>query len=74
VGCGGWGDSGVADVVQRGDFPRDAVAFCDYVDEAELRALYRLATVFVSPSLLEGFGLPLLEAMEAGCPVVAAAK
>jgi glycosyltransferase involved in cell wall biosynthesis len=74
VGCGGWGDSGVADVVQRGDFPRDAVAFCDYVDEAELRALYRLATVFVSPSLLEGFGLPLLEAMDAGCPVVAAAN
>jgi glycosyltransferase involved in cell wall biosynthesis len=41
-----------------------------YVEEAELRALYRGATVFAYPSLGEGFGLPVLEAMTAGVPVL----
>lgn len=36
----------------------------------ELRAFYRLAKVFVYPSLYEGFGLPPLEAMASGCPVI----
>lgn len=42
-----------------------------YVDEAELTWLYRNASAMVFPSLFEGFGLPLLEAMVAGCPVAA---
>jgi glycosyltransferase involved in cell wall biosynthesis len=42
-----------------------------YLSEEELRRAYRLATVFVFPSLCEGFGLPLLEAMASGVPVVA---
>lgn len=37
---------------------------------SELPALYKLATVFVYPSLYEGFGLPPLEAMASGCPVI----
>jgi glycosyltransferase involved in cell wall biosynthesis len=40
--------------------------------DADLAALYRLAHVFVFPSLYEGFGIPLLEAMSAGTPVLAA--
>lgn len=40
------------------------------VDEARLGNLYRNATLFVYPSLYEGFGLPPLEAMSAGCPVL----
>lgn len=40
------------------------------VSDAELVAYYQQATVFVFPSLYEGFGLPVLEAMGCGCPVI----
>jgi glycosyltransferase involved in cell wall biosynthesis len=46
------------------------VRFFGFVPDATLAALYRLASVFVFPSLYEGFGLPPLEAMAAGTPVV----
>jgi len=46
------------------------VRFFGYVPDATLAVLYRLASVFVFPSLYEGFGLPPLEAMAAGAPVV----
>src|ERR1035437_449687 len=41
-----------------------------FVSGEELVQLYNLATVFVMPSLYEGFGLPILEAMACGCPVI----
>lgn len=41
-----------------------------YVPDAQLRALYEHAACFVYPSLYEGFGLPPLEAMTCGCPVL----
>jgi glycosyltransferase involved in cell wall biosynthesis len=44
VGCSGWGRSGVAARIEARDFPRQAVHFCDYVSDAELRALYRAAS------------------------------
>ena len=46
------------------------VRFFGFVPDATLAVLYRLASVFVFPSLYEGFGLPPLEAMAAGVPVI----
>jgi glycosyltransferase involved in cell wall biosynthesis len=46
------------------------VRFLGYLEDETLASLYRLASVFVFPSLYEGFGLPPLEAMASGTPVV----
>jgi len=69
VGGYGWG---MDDVYQQLDDPgiRQRVHFPGYVTDEQLRALYAAASVYVHPSLYEGFGLTVLEAMAAGCPVV----
>jgi glycosyltransferase involved in cell wall biosynthesis len=41
-----------------------------FVPTEDLAAIYNIATVFVFPSIYEGFGLPIVEAMQSGCPVV----
>jgi glycosyltransferase involved in cell wall biosynthesis len=48
----------------------EAVVFPGYVEDADLEGLYAAASVFVFPSLNEGFGLPILEAMARNVPVV----
>ncbi|KJU82891.1 group 1 glycosyl transferase [Candidatus Magnetobacterium bavaricum] len=48
----------------------DRVRFTGYVADMDLPCIYNLADVFVYPSLYEGFGLPVLEAMACGVPVV----
>lgn len=48
----------------------DEVLFTGYVPDEDLVVLYNMARVFAYPSLYEGFGLPCLEAMASGCPVV----
>lgn len=52
----------------------DRVRFPSWVSEAELEGLYAIAAAFVLPSLIEGFGLPVLEAMARGVPVACARR
>lgn len=69
AGCAGWLNSNVRSVVEDLKLGSQ-VKFLGYVDECDLPALYRAASLFVYPSLYEGFGLPVLEAMSCGVPVV----
>ncbi len=64
TGKPGWGAD--ADLSSKNPHIR----FTGYVLDEELPALYAGASVFAYPSLYEGFGLPVIEAMAAGCPVL----
>ncbi|HEY6001062.1 MAG TPA: glycosyltransferase family 1 protein [bacterium] len=71
AGGPGWrGEAIAAGIRGRGLEP--AVRLLGYVPDADLPALYRGATLAVVPSAYEGFGLPALEAMACGTPVLAA--
>lgn len=71
VGGAGWGRDSLAVLNAYGPQLARRVLITGYIAEPELAALYRLASAFVYISLLEGFGLPPLEAMSYGVPVVA---
>jgi glycosyltransferase involved in cell wall biosynthesis len=69
VGPYGWLSRGIgAHVEQLG--VADAVRFTGYVPFGDLPAIYSLAEMFVFPSVYEGFGLPVVEAMACGVPIV----
>jgi glycosyltransferase involved in cell wall biosynthesis len=69
VGGRGWLDEPIFAAHARSGLG-DAVRFLGTLAEDDLAALYSHATVFVLPSLYEGFGLPVLEAMACGAPVL----
>lgn len=48
----------------------EGIRVLGFIESKELSAVYRLATLYCQPSLYEGFGLPLLEAMTAGCLII----
>ncbi len=64
-----WRESELFEVIRRAGLEKD-VLLTGYVTDDELVSLYNAADVFVYPSLYEGFGLPVLEAMACGVPVV----
>jgi len=69
VGQAGWKYAEVLKEARRPDLA-DRVVLSGYVLESELPALYNRATALVYPSLYEGFGLPVVEAMACGTPVL----
>ncbi len=70
VGAPGWKQSGIERVIEQQGVTGDVI-FAGYVPQAELPVWYRAAELLVYPSLFEGFGLPPLEAMASGIPVIA---
>ncbi|MBF4591186.1 glycosyltransferase family 4 protein [Curtobacterium sp. VKM Ac-1395] len=70
AGPDGWGDVDVIETAERAGLAADRVKVLGHVDDADLAVVYDRATVFVFPSLAEGFGLPVVEAMSFGTPVI----
>ncbi|MCD6442035.1 glycosyltransferase family 4 protein [bacterium] len=69
VGKKGWHYQGIFNKVKELNI-EEMVTFLGYVPEDDLPFLYQSAFCFIYPSLYEGFGLPPLEAMACGCPVI----
>jgi glycosyltransferase involved in cell wall biosynthesis len=69
AGGKGWLDNPIYETVQQTGMEQ-YVHFIGFVDDEDLPALYSAAECFAFPSLYEGFGLPVLEAMACGTPVV----
>lgn len=69
AGPRGWLEEGLMEVAMRYQV-KEYVRFLGRVSLEDLVELYNAAEVFAYPSLYEGFGLPILEAMACGCPVV----
>jgi glycosyltransferase involved in cell wall biosynthesis len=67
AGFSGWKNDEVMDIIRR---EHDNIVYLGYLSDLELAYLYNLASVFIYASLYEGFGLPPLEAMACGTPVI----
>jgi glycosyltransferase involved in cell wall biosynthesis len=63
----------IHEAARRSPFAPD-IRFPGFVEDSALPDLYRAAEVFVYPSLFEGFGLPPIEAMACGCPVISSTR
>ncbi|HXS14631.1 MAG TPA: glycosyltransferase family 1 protein [Candidatus Saccharimonadales bacterium] len=72
VGGDKWLDPEIEQIFNSLSFStQKRIKMTGYVSDNKLASLYKEAAAFVSPSLYEGFGLPFVEAMHYGCPVIA---
>jgi glycosyltransferase involved in cell wall biosynthesis len=71
VGARGWKNTKLDETIRRLGLTGEHIRFLGFVPEEDLPMLYSGSRLFVFPSLYEGFGLPLVEAMACGVPVVA---
>lgn len=69
AGGKGWLNSDIFDFIKKNKL-ENKVRFLGFVDDEDLPIIYNLAKIFVYPSFYEGFGLPVIEAMSGGCPVI----
>jgi glycosyltransferase involved in cell wall biosynthesis len=71
AGAKGWGKSRIAESIKKWKLTARDVKFLGFIPEEDLPLLYSGAALFVFPSVYEGFGLPLVEAMACGVAIVA---
>ena len=69
VGGKGWNNGEIYDYVKEHDLSSH-VLFTGYVSNEDVKNIYANATIFIYASLYEGFGIPVLEAMQSGVPVI----
>jgi glycosyltransferase involved in cell wall biosynthesis len=70
AGGQGWGMPSLCEMAKELGLAEKYIKVLGYVPESDLPFLYSGADVFVFPSAYEGFGIPVLEAMSCGCPVI----
>jgi glycosyltransferase involved in cell wall biosynthesis len=70
VGVSGWKNNDIFKTAQETPILKNRIIFTGYIPDEDLSAIYSGATAFIYPSLYEGFGLPPLEAMQCGTPVI----
>jgi len=70
AGPKGWLMDEMFKSIKNADKYKDRIILTGFVDEKDINTIYNGAFAFIFPSLLEGFGLPVLEAMQCGVPVI----
>ncbi len=71
AGGNGWKTENSRKAIKNAQKNSENVAHIGFVDDDDAAAFYQKATMFVMPSIYEGFGMPILESMASGCPVIA---
>ena len=69
VGKIGWGVGPFFEQIKKYNLEKEII-LTGYVTDEDLPVLFKMASAFVSPSLYEGFGLPVLDALKSGCQVI----